>query len=528
MSSSEDVHVKAGLTCISCHNGNDTVDSARTAHTSTPEKKFSINQTKEEVVAICGSCHQQPLENFLKGAHNLSKKLPRQPNCVTCHGAHGIKIASAALIAEPLCSSCHDVAQPRRIYRAIFEAEKELDDAELLIQQSKGKAPDADKLAEQLKQTRSHLHGLSHALNLFEITRNASDAIDFAESVTAKLSPRLAGIKWGKVTKYVGIFLLIILLGAGAFIGLRYGWQQRSRIPIPQGKKLKILIFVGGSFGLIALVVGLKGFHYIEHEPKFCTSCHTMNSAFKLWEESGHKKIECHTCHVANVISNLHQLWLYTTRRPDEVVKHAEINRAVCMQCHTAGSNKTKWDRIVETPGHRIHTVQHHIECVQCHAVSVHRFKPDKTLCKSCHQKITLAAAGSMAEMHCDQCHPFLDKDAKRPLRPDRAACLGCHESMKVKNEVFPENAPMKWACGECHKPHSAIRINNQDCQNCHAVKKGIHSVKGHKDCQQCHKPHGWKVTARATCEVCHGNRAKHNPGPLCSRCHTANGLYPN
>ncbi|HAZ12474.1 MAG: hypothetical protein A2X86_16760 [Bdellovibrionales bacterium GWA2_49_15] len=525
--SAKDVHIKAGLTCTSCHGGDANNESARVAHSDTPEKKFAAIKTKEDVIAVCGSCHQQPLENFLKGAHNLSKKLPRQPNCVTCHGSHGIQIPSAALIAEPLCSSCHDVSQPRRIYRAIFEAEKELDETEVLINAAKGKIENSAQLDEQLKQTRSKLHGLSHTLNLFEITRNASAASDFAESVKAKLAPKLAGIKWGQVTKVVGIIILILLLGTGAFIGIRYGWQHRSNIPIPHGKKLTILLVAGGAGALIAAIVGWKGYHYIEHEPKFCTSCHTMNSAFKLWDESGHRKIECHTCHVANVVSNLHQLWLYTTRKPDEVVKHAEIDRAVCMQCHTSGSNKTKWDRIIETPGHQIHTIKNHIECVQCHATSVHRFKPDKNLCQSCHQQITLNAAGSMAEMHCDQCHPFLDKDAKRSLRPDRAACLECHETMQIKKEIFPADAPMKWACGECHKPHSAIRISNQDCKNCHDVKKGIHSVKAHKDCQQCHKPHAWKITNRAICESCHGNRAEHNPGSQCGKCHNAKGLYP-
>ena len=525
--SSDDVHAKAGITCMTCHGGNPEVDSARLAHTGTADKKFSGLKTKEDVIAVCGGCHKQPLDNYLKGAHNLSNKLPRKPNCVTCHGSHGIQIPSAALIAEPLCSSCHDVSQPRRIYRAIFEAEKELDDAEVLINEAKEKSVDAAPLEEQLKQTRSKLHGLSHTLNLFEITRNASEAIDFAESVTAKLSPKLEGIKWLTILKVVGVIVLIIIIGIVGFIGIRYGWKHRSSIPLPKGRNLTVLLVGIAILAVIGSVVSWKGYHYIEHEPKFCTSCHTMNSAFKLWDQSAHNKIECHTCHVANVISNLSQLWIYTTKKPDEVIKHAEIKRSVCMQCHTSGSNKTKWDKIVETPGHRIHTVKNHIECVQCHATSVHSFKPDKNLCQSCHPQITLNAAGGMAEMHCFQCHPFLDKDSKRSLRPDRAACLGCHESMQVKKEIFPEDAPMKWACGECHKPHSAIRIGNQDCQNCHSVKTGIHSVKSHKNCQECHKPHAWKISARSTCETCHGDRSTHNPGPLCIRCHNAKSLYP-
>ena len=78
--------------------------------------------------------------------------------------------------------------------------------------------------------------------------------------------------------------------------------------------------------------------------------------------------IDCHTCHIPNTISNLHQLYLYTTQRPDAVVKHAEIDRSICEKCHTGGGNASKFNQVLETPGHKVHVGKQRVECVQCHA----------------------------------------------------------------------------------------------------------------------------------------------------------------
>src|SRR5262249_59935675 len=62
-------------------------------------------------VALCAKCHRKPAENYLKGPHHLAKDVPKKPNCVTCHGSHGIQPASIDLIGEPLCVSCHTYPQ---------------------------------------------------------------------------------------------------------------------------------------------------------------------------------------------------------------------------------------------------------------------------------------------------------------------------------------------------------------------------------------------------------------------------------
>ena len=520
-----DVHVSAGLTCSSCHAGDPTARDARTAHAG---RGFVADPNGgDAVVAMCGRCHVKPAENFLKGPHHLapetaSATASRRPDCATCHGGHGILTASIGLIAEPLCSSCHTVPQARRIFKALNDAEREVGALDLQLSALGDNSADRARL----KTARSQLRGLSHALDLFAVTRTAAQTLEVVDDVRAKAMPRLSGKDWGRRLRIAGLILAGLMAIAAAAWGARALRARKLKLPVPRGRELVLLSAVAGVLAVAAVAGSYRAYHYIEHDPKFCLSCHTMNSAYALWEMSGHKKIDCHVCHLPDLASNLHQIWFYTTRRPDAVVKHAEVDRSVCERCHAGGGNSSKWNHVVETPGHRVHVGRERIECIQCHSMSVHRFVPPKETCATCHKKATLVAAGTMAEMHCLQCHPFLADDAKRPLKPDRAACLDCHERRQVAGEIFPAKAPMRWDCGKCHKPHEKLYLGTADCFSCHnTMTEGVHRMRGHGQCLDCHKPHGWS-TAAASCTGCHANivPAKHHltPGKSCKDCHGA------
>ncbi|MHB8873739.1 MAG: NapC/NirT family cytochrome c, partial [Myxococcaceae bacterium] len=327
--------------------------------------------------------------------------------------------------------------------------------------------------------------------------------------------------KWVRLAG--GIAAAVLVLAALGWISL-WIYRRHKHAPPLIKKRLRWAAIALAMVGVPLAILAWRGNSYIEHDARFCTSCHIMNSAYQAWGSSGHKDVECHACHLADIRSNLHQLWMYTTEKPDNVIKHAFVDRKACEKCHQSGSAKMKWGKVAETPGHKQHVGRERIECVQCHGLTVHRFKPTPELCAGCHTQVSLAAAGSMAEMHCLECHPFLAKDASRPLKPDRAVCLECHTDMHVKNESFPKDAPMAWACGECHKPHKTIRIGQADCLECHeaALGKGIHAVKSHSTCLSCHQPHGWKVDGREPCMKCHPDRKDHNADNACAECHGA------
>ena len=515
-----DVHAQANLSCVSCHGGD---AGSMTKHVAHGKDFVGKPATTAATQAMCGKCHVKPAENYAKGPHHVEKPGRTNPRCYTCHGAHGVQRASIDLIAEPLCSSCHTFPQALRIHKALRDAEREISGLdEQLPKNNPGRA--------KLKEARGELRGMAHALDLFTVTRNASHALEVVDQVRASELPKVRAHGWVKALRISAVVLAALMLLIAAAAAIRFVWAHWHHVPVI-GKfgpgEWKV---VGIASAILAVVVGVIGWRsnkYIEHEPKFCLSCHTMNSAYDLWEQSGHKNIECHACHIPNVVSNLKQLYVYTTERPDVVVRHAEVERDVCLRCHANDQSKvSKYNHITSTPGHRVHAEKARIECVQCHSTSLHRFKPPKDMCVQCHKQITLAAAGTMAEMHCLQCHSFLADDPKRPLKPDRALCLDCHQNRQIKGEVFPVKAPMKWDCGKCHKPHEKLKLSNEDCAKCHdAITEGLHQVKAHaQNCQGCHKPHSW-TSGVASCTQCHTqiNPAVHHPGKgACTECHGA------
>ena len=513
-----DVHQQQG--CVACHGGDPATSDSGAAH-KTPTF-VGKPKSADATVAMCGRCHEKQKENFLKSPHHTNTTAKARPDCSTCHGAHGIERASLAIVGEPLCSTCHSIDQARRISKALGDAEREV----TTLQAQLASAHAAPAESARLDKVRAEQRGLLHSLNLLDITRAAANTLTTADEIRARVLPGLRARDWAHWLIIAGAAAAALMFLLAAYWAVR--WLRTKELPLAvHGKRVLTIVAVAAALlATGAAVAGFRGYRYIAHDPKFCLSCHTMNSAFARWEESGHKNVQCHACHAMDPQANLHQVFVYVTKRPDKVVKHAEVDRKVCETCHTGGGNGAKQNDVIKTPGHALHVGKERIECVQCHATTVHRFKPPKDLCVTCHRQITLAAAGTMAEMHCLQCHSFLAGDPKRQLKPDRAVCLDCHAARQVKGETYPAKAPMTWDCGKCHKPHEKIRIGNADCKSCHnTMTEGVHRVAGHESCLDCHKPHGWSTTPE-TCATCHAkiDATKHHAaeGKSCKECHGA------
>ncbi len=317
---------------------------------------------------------------------------------------------------------------------------------------------------------------------------------------------------------------------------------------------LFILFMMAGA----GVFFGFKGYNYMEYNPNFCRSCHTMEDAWNRWSTSEHRSITCHSCHETTVIEGTEQLIKFSLNQPERVGKHARVNDESCTKCHESGN--TKWEQIADTAGHLVHAEEQNIACTKCHAVSVHRFAPPKKVCEVCHEDSAMAVT-AMASQHCSSCHGFLkpatngkanngsglsgkptngsvpdDKvtngslpaQASSALLPDRESCLSCHAALKVSKVTWPENAPMKVDCLQCHKPHEQAKPI-VDCLSCHAGQreKGLHQAKAHSGsaCQTCHQPHEWVIKTRSNCETCHQDKAEHFAGALCSSCHDFRGV---
>ncbi|MFH1475708.1 MAG: cytochrome c3 family protein [Chloroflexota bacterium] len=122
----EGIHAKGGATCADCHGGDPNSDSM--AVSMDPAIGFIGTPSREQTVAICGSCHASPdrmrssglpTDQFAKywtsvhGQRLLEASDSRVAICIDCHGSHGVKKASDPTAdvypfnVPRLCSSCH-------------------------------------------------------------------------------------------------------------------------------------------------------------------------------------------------------------------------------------------------------------------------------------------------------------------------------------------------------------------------------------------------------------------------------------
>lgn len=210
-------------------------------------------------------------------------------------------------------------------------------------------------------------------------------------------------------------------------------------------KKFLPGLVVAAGFFLVLSLLG-AGYYYVEHNPHFCQSCHTMEEPFRKWKEGTHAMVNCHECHKQSKRESLHQLWMYLTERPEEVIHHPHLDHTVCARCHM--NQKQHWHDIQETAGHRVHFEKGGIECLSCHGASIHNIVRPEGICVNCHSD-KADMHNRMAFMQCTQCHRFLSKG---DLKPTKEICRGCHDKIKRTKEhpAVPEDAD----CLLCHNPH--------------------------------------------------------------------------
>ncbi|MDQ5871521.1 MAG: cytochrome c3 family protein [Acidobacteriota bacterium] len=123
----DDVHAKAGFTCVFCHGGDARQEDQEKAHD--PLKGFIGKPRPQQIPELCGKCHSDPalmkqydpsqrvdqLAEYRTSGHGkaLSRGDTTVAQCASCHGAHGIQPVkdsrspvSPTKVAET-CNHCH-------------------------------------------------------------------------------------------------------------------------------------------------------------------------------------------------------------------------------------------------------------------------------------------------------------------------------------------------------------------------------------------------------------------------------------
>ncbi len=287
---------------------------------------------------------------------------------------------------------------------------------------------------------------------------------------------------------------------------------------------------VAGALVLVALaVLGARRLvAYVDTDPGLCAQCHRTSPEFALWTSGSHRSVACQRCHHSTREQQLAMLKAFLMGRSSADHKdHGMVEVGACAACHL--SHDANWPQVGASRGHQVHVTREKIGCLTCHAAGLHGFEPAVSSCKNCHGEHAVREA-TMGKLHCFACHNFLSADPG--LRPTRRDCLRCHRAEGVLPARFADDAPMQFACGECHKPHAIPpQPERVACEACHAgvARAGLHGWRGHGACLRCHHAHTWRSEVK-DCLACHPRAASSHfsqaltEGRSCTSCHGFRG----
>ncbi len=308
-------------------------------------------------------------------------------------------------------------------------------------------------------------------------------------------------------------------------------------------RNVSIAIF--GSIGFVVLAsagFGMVSWNYMQHDNRFCSSCHVMTPAFQAMKTSTvHDTLSCHDCHTQSVFASAWQLYVWLKDRPEKIEKHAEVPNTTCVRCHSGTSEK--WQRVQNTAGHKLHLTSDssalaRVECTTCHGQEVHRFMPADRTCgqSGCHRAedthIRIGPMAAQTSLHCVTCHQFTAElpqlaaldSARGTLRPGSRQCFSCHAMRERLAEFNIARDPHGGQCGMCHNPHTqdrpSLAIKQCTTAGCHADWREVafHNGAIHRrvalqpeQCRTCHNQHAARVDA-SDCQGCHADVARRIP----------------
>lgn len=132
-----DVHRERGFSCVDCHGGNPNEPDRIRAKA--PATGFTGKPAGATVIAVCSRCHSDgtlmrkfaPKQRIDQAAEyatsvhgqQLAKGDTKVATCVSCHGAHGVRVVSDAkapvhvLNVAATCARCHSDADRMKGYR---------------------------------------------------------------------------------------------------------------------------------------------------------------------------------------------------------------------------------------------------------------------------------------------------------------------------------------------------------------------------------------------------------------------------
>lgn len=216
------IHGKSGKNCNICHGGNPSINDAKKSKAR--EFRFTGKPDRKMIPMFCGKgeCHGTALLQFKKGPHFGSVQKKGEPNCVSCHGSHGIQRSSAGILTDKACAACHPAEYSRKLVGEIFKTEKEIEAINADIIYIQGKGVEVKDMEARLANIRHLFHQMVHIFSVEDMKYTGKIMDLEIKSAKAELFSKVSVTRRLDLLYVLTLSIcLIIVLGFGIYTVIR-------------------------------------------------------------------------------------------------------------------------------------------------------------------------------------------------------------------------------------------------------------------------------------------------------------------
>ena len=170
-------HGRTRKTCSSCHGGDGSASDKAGAHSG----RFIGEPSSNDVLAMCGACHQTALTAFKTSRHFPEHRGSARVDCVRCHGAHTVGSPTRNFSFASYCAGCHGLEYLPGLPGEIQKTLSMLDDLSDSIRESelKGRALPV----EALQRRREIRHSIAEIVHPTDLKTGIQQAADLQERI---------------------------------------------------------------------------------------------------------------------------------------------------------------------------------------------------------------------------------------------------------------------------------------------------------------------------------------------------------
>jgi len=192
-------------TCNICHQGNSGINDKRQAKA--PGSGYIGRPDRRMNTEFCGrgGCHSEQINNFKIGPHYRLMPKEGKPDCLSCHGFHGIVTPSSGIIKETACIKCHSREDFGNFTMILGNMEKGMVKVSENIDYLKSKSIDVVPYQKRYVQSKTFLSQFVHSMSKEDIKSTRK----IIELQIENLSRETSGLY--SLTKRLDIFYIIIV-----------------------------------------------------------------------------------------------------------------------------------------------------------------------------------------------------------------------------------------------------------------------------------------------------------------------------